>query len=146
MDWSTVYANALAQMLNEKNLAGGSGTSRGDIITLPQHRSTVSTTTLQQQPAMSDAAEMKPAVTSQLKTLLQTTQSQQSSSSQRGSHSANSILQSTDLLTAALHSQSPNHTLTLPGGGATSNSQTRVQSTSPSHIPSFHSAATSPGK
>jgi len=136
MDWSTVYANALAQMLSDKNLAGGSGASRGgDVITLPQHRSTVTTTT--QQPATSDVTDTKPGLTSQLKSLLQATQS---ASSQK---SVSSIMPSTDLLTAALHSQSSNHTLSVPGGGATSpNSQTKIQ-TSPSHL---HSTCASPGE
>jgi len=100
-----MYANALAQMLSDKNITGGSSSSHGDVITLPQNRGGITTTMAAQQPPISsDIVELKQSSdnASQLKNLLmQATPSQQSR------------LQSADLLTAALHSHSPNHGLTI---------------------------------
>ena len=103
MDWSTMYANALAQMLNDKSITGGNSSSHSDVITLPQNRSAVATTAAQQAPATSDSD-------SPLKNLLT-----QASPSQQGR------LPAADLLASALRSHSPNHSLavsTSMGGGA----------------------------
>lgn len=112
MDWSTLYANALAQMLNDKNLSGGGGGSGGnssshtDVITLPQNRSTVVTSSIQQPPISSDVvAELKQPSDSQLKSLL----AQTSPSQQARLHSA-------DVLATALRSHSPNHSLAVSAG------------------------------
>lgn len=93
-----MYANALAQMLNDKSLSGGSSLSHSDVITLPQNKSAVATTATQQQlSASSDVSDAQ-----QLKGLLaQSTPSQQAR------------LPSTDLLASALRSHSPNHSLTV---------------------------------
>ena len=98
-----MYANALAQMLSDKNISGASSSSHSDIITLPQNRSAVATTTMQQPPNSSEVTELKQSSDAQLKSLLA-----QSSPSQQAR------VQSTDLLTSALQrSHSPNHPLTI---------------------------------
>lgn len=102
MDWSTMYANALAQMLNDKSLSGVNSTSHTDVITLPQNRSAVTTTTTQQpQISSSDVAELKSS-DSQLRNLLT-----------QASPSQQARVQS-DLLASALRSHSPNHSLPVP--------------------------------
>ena len=115
MDWSTMYANALAQMLSDKNISTVNSSSHGDIITLPQNRSNVATTTTQQASISSDVAE-------------------QSSDAQLLSQSNSSRqvrVQSTDLLASALRSHSPNHSLSV---------STRAASTSPKpHTQDLHS-------
>jgi len=98
-----MYANALAQMLSDKNISGANSSSNSDIITLPQNRSAVATTTVQQLPNSSDITELKQSSDAQLKSLLS-----QSNSSQQAR------VQSNDLLTSALQrSHSPNHPLTI---------------------------------
>lgn len=116
MDWSTMYANALAQMLSDKNITTVNSSSHGDVITLPQNRSVVATTTTQQPSISSDTAEQSPDV--------------QLLSQSNGSRQVR--LQSTDLLASALQrSHSPNHSLSV---------STRAASTSPKpHTQDLHS-------
>ena len=98
-----MYANALAQMLSDKNISSVNSSSHGDIITLPQNRSAVTTMTTQQPSISSDVAELKQSSDTQLKNLLS-----QSAPSQQAR------VQSSDLLTSALQrSHSPNHSLTV---------------------------------
>ena len=99
MDWSTLYANALAQMLNDKNLTTVNNSSHGDVITLP--RSTVATVATQQAQVSSDTAELKQSSDHQMKNLLT-----------QASASQHSRVQS-DLLASALRSHSPSHSLTV---------------------------------
>ena len=108
-----MYANALAQMLSDKNISTVNSSSHGDVITLPQNRSVVATTTTQQPSISSDVAE-------------------QSSDVQLLSQSKQVRVQSTDLLSSALQrSHSPNHSLSV---------STRAASASPkSHTQDLHS-------
>ena len=106
-----MYANALAQMLNDKNITTVNSSSHGDVITLPQNRSAVATA-ITQQP--SDVAEQS---SDQLKNLLlQSTTSRQVR------------VQSTDLVASALQrSHSPNHSLAVSTSTASTSPKPRMQ-------------------
>lgn len=87
-----MYANALAQMLSDKNITGASSSHSSDIITLPRSTATMTT------PQQPQDSELKQSPDSQLKSLL--TQ-------------PNPSRAQSDLLASSLRSHSPNHSLTI---------------------------------
>ena len=118
MDWSTMYANALAQMLSDKNITGVSSSHNSDVITLPRSSATMTT------PQQPQDSELKQSPDSQLKNLL--TQPNPS----RGQ---------SDLLASSLRSHSPNHSLTISAtaGGTSPKAMSQDLHSSNSSIPSL---------
>ena len=118
MDWSTMYANALAQMLSDKNISGTSSSHNSDVITLPRSTATMTT------PQQPQDTELKQSPDSQLKNLLR------QPSPSRGQ---------SDLLASSLRSHSPNHSLTISvtAGGTSPKAMSQDLHSSNSSIPSL---------